>query len=39
MNPEQITLVQNTFKHIQPIAETAAGLFIPQIKLKNQGPP
>ncbi len=27
MNPEQITLVQNTFKHIQPIAETAAGLF------------
>lgn len=27
MNPEQITLVQNTFKRIEPIAETAAGLF------------
>lgn len=27
MNPEQITLVQNTFKLVHPIAETAAGLF------------
>lgn len=27
MNPKQITLVQNTFKLVQPIAETAADLF------------
>ncbi len=27
MNPEQINLVQNTFYHIEPIAEIAAGLF------------
>ena len=27
MNPAQITLVQNTFKLVEPIAEIAAGLF------------
>ena len=27
MNPEQITLVQNTFNLVEPIAEIAAGLF------------
>ncbi len=27
MNPAQINLVQNTFKLVEPIAETAAGLF------------
>ncbi len=27
MNPEQITLVQNSFKHVEPISEIAAGLF------------
>ena len=27
MNAEQITLVQNTFTRVAPIAETAAGLF------------
>ena len=27
MNPAQITLVQNTFRLIEPIAEIAAGLF------------
>ena len=27
MNPEQITLVQNSFNLVEPIAEIAAGLF------------
>ena len=27
MNPEQITMVQNSFKHVEPISEIAAGLF------------
>ena len=27
MSPEQIALVQKSFKHVEPIAEIAAGLF------------